>query len=86
MQLIDEGFRQWWKKYSALALLAIALVNVAGVAAWTESPEFQEFVRGTPWAMYLALGVNATLATLGFIGRFIKQVDLLLDATEVPKQ
>ena len=81
--LIDEGFRQWWKKYSALALFTIAVVNVAGVAAWTESPDFQAWVKATPWGPATMLAVNAVVGALGFIGRFVKQADNLLNATEV---
>ena len=81
--LIDEGFRQWWKKYSAFALFAIALVNSAAVAAWEASPDFQGFIKSTPWALYAGIVANAIVATLGFIGRFIKQADSLLNATEV---
>lgn len=80
MQLIDEGFKAWWKKYSAIALLVIALVNTAAVAAWEASPDFQEFIKSTPWAVYAAVVANAVVGALGFIGRFIKQVDAIIDA------
>lgn len=80
MQLIDEGFRAWWKKYSAIALLAIALVNTAAVGAWEASPGFQEFVKSTPWAVYAGVIANAVVGTLGFIGRFIKQATVIIDA------
>lgn len=66
MQLVDEGFTSWYKKYSVIALVLIGAVS----SAWAASPEFQQILgeRG------LAIG-NAILATLGFIGRFIKQAN-----------
>lgn len=86
MKLIDGGFRAWWKKYSALFLFGIALFNGAGVAAWAASPEFQEFVKSTPWAAAAGAAVSGVLAVAGFVGRFIKQADDLINAIpEEPK-
>ena len=64
MQLIDGGFGGWYKKYSALALMAIGALT----AAWTASPDLQAVMS----AKLMALA-NTGLAVLGFIGRFIKQ-------------
>lgn len=68
MNLIDEGFRAWWKKYSALALFLIAALN----GAWAASPDMQALVG--PAGLSIANGV---LAVLGFIGRFIRQTESL---------
>lgn len=73
MQLIDGGFRAWWKKYSVIAFLAIGAINTA----WAASPEVHELLSVKALA-----SVNAVLAALGLIGRFIKQVDAVLQATE----
>lgn len=64
MQLIDEGFAQWYRKYSALALLLIGALS----SAWAASPDFQQVLGGQGLAI-----ANSVLAALGFIGRFIKQ-------------
>lgn len=40
MNLIDEGFRAWWKKYSALALFLIGALN----SAWAASPDVQALI------------------------------------------
>jgi len=64
MQLIDEGFSGWYKKYSALALVIIGALS----SAWAASPEFQQVIG--PQGLAAANGV---LAFLGFVGRFIKQ-------------
>lgn len=64
MNLIDEGFANWWKKYSAIALFLIAALQ----GAWAASPELQQLLG--PQALNVATGV---LAVLGFIGRFIRQ-------------
>lgn len=73
MQLIDEGFRAWWKKYSVLTFLAIGAVN----STWIASPEVQELMSVKALA-----AVNAVLAVLGTIGRFIKQVDAALQVVD----
>lgn len=73
MQLIDEGFRAWWRKYSVLAFLAIGAINTT----WAASPEVHELLSVKALA-----AVNAVLAALGLIGRFIKQVDAVLQATD----
>jgi len=77
MLLIDGGFRAWWKKYSVIAFLAIGALN----STWAASPEVQELLSVKALAI-----VNAFLATLGMFGRFIKQVDAVLDATDGGKQ
>jgi hypothetical protein len=64
MQLIDEGFSGWYKKFSALALTAIGALQ----AAWGASTDLQGIL--SPKMLAAATGV---LAVLGFIGRFIKQ-------------
>lgn len=68
MKVIDEGFRGWWKKYSAIALFLIAALQ----GAWAASPEVQQLMG--PELLNIATGV---LAVLGFIGRFIKQAQAL---------
>ncbi len=68
MNLIDEGFAKWWKKYSALALFVIGALN----AAWAASPDVQAMLG--PQGLSIA---NGTLAVLGFIGRFISQTEAL---------
>lgn len=68
MNLIDDGFRAWWKKYSALALFLIAALN----GAWAASPDMQALVG--PSGLSIANGV---LAVLGFVGRFIRQTESL---------
>lgn len=67
MQLIDEGFTQWYRKYSALALLLIGALS----SAWAASPEFQAILGDRGLAI-----ANGVLAGLGFIGRFIKQTSV----------
>ena len=69
MQLIDEGFAGWWKKYSALALFLIGALN----SAWAASPDVQELLG----AQGLSLA-NGALAVLGFVGRFIRQTQDVL--------
>lgn len=66
MNLIDEGFAVWWKKYSAIALFVIGALNTA----WAASPEVQQLLG----AQGLSIA-NGVLAVLGFIGRFIKQTE-----------
>lgn len=68
MELIDEGFRNAWKKYSAVALFLIGALNTA----WAASPDVQALLGADGLA-----GVNGVLAVLGFIGRFIKQTEAL---------
>lgn len=68
MNLIDEGFRAWWKKYSALALFLIAALN----GAWAASPDMQALVGSAGLSI-----ANGVLAVLGFIGRFIRQTESL---------
>lgn len=68
MKLIDEGFRNAWKKYSAVALFLIGALNTA----WAASPDVQALLGADGLA-----GVNGVLAVLGFIGRFIKQTEAL---------
>lgn len=75
MQLIDEGFAAWWKKYSAVALALIGAVT----AAWAASPELQELMGAKGLAI-----ANGALAVLGFIGRFIKQANAV--APQEPKE
>ncbi len=67
MQLIDEGFAGWYKKYSAIALVLIGGLS----AAWAASPEFQQVLGEQGLAI-----ANSVLATLGFVGRFIKQTQV----------
>ena len=67
MQLIDEGFAQWYRKYSALALLLIGALS----SAWAASPEFQAILGERGLAI-----ANGVLAGLGFVGRFIKQTSV----------
>lgn len=67
MQLIDEGFTQWYRKYSALALLLIGALS----SAWAASPEFQAILGDRGLAI-----ANGVLAGLGFVGRFIKQTSV----------
>jgi hypothetical protein len=69
MQLIDEGFAGWYKKYSALALVLIGGLS----AAWAASPEFQAVLGEQGLAI-----ANSVLAALGFIGRFVKQTQAAL--------
>lgn len=64
MQLIDEGFAGWYRKYSALALLLIGALS----SAWAASPDFQQVLGEQGLAL-----ANSALAFLGFVGRFIKQ-------------
>ncbi len=64
MQLIDEGFAAWYRKYSALALFLIGALN----SAWAASPEVQDLLG----AQGLSIA-NGVLAVLGFVGRFIRQ-------------
>jgi hypothetical protein len=73
MRLIDEGFLGWYKKYSALALLAIGALS----SAWTVSSDFQRILGPEG----LAIG-NGIIAVLGFIGRFIKQVDPFISGSQ----
>lgn len=68
MQVIDEGFAGWWKKYSAVALMLITALN----AAWVASPEVHEVIGAQGMAI-----ANAVLGVLGFIGRFIKQTQAI---------
>lgn len=68
MNLIDEGFRAWWKKYSALALFLIGALN----SAWAASPDVQALIG--PQGLSIANGV---LAVLGFVGRFIRQTEAM---------
>lgn len=68
MNLIDEGFARWWKKYSAAALFLIGALNTA----WAASPDVQALLG--PQGLSIA---NGTLAVLGFIGRFIRQTEAL---------
>ena len=68
MELIDEGFRNAWKKYSAVALFLIGALNTA----WAASPDVQALLGADGLAV-----VNGVLAVLGFIGRFIKQTEAL---------
>lgn len=68
MNLIDEGFRAWWKKYSAVALFLIGALNTA----WAASPDVQTLIG----AQGLSIA-NGTLAVLGFIGRFIRQTEAM---------
>ena len=68
MSLIDEGFRAWWKKYSALALFLIGALNTA----WAASPDVQAMLG--PQGLSIA---NGALAVLGFVGRFIRQTEAL---------
>ena len=68
MNLIDEGFASWWKKYSAIALFVIGALNTA----WAASPEVQQLLG----AQGLSIA-NGVLAVLGFIGRFIRQTETL---------
>jgi hypothetical protein len=68
MQLIDEGFVGWWRKYSAAALFLIAALQ----SAWAASPEVQALL--SPQLMSYVTGA---LAALGFVGRFIKQTQAL---------
>lgn len=69
MALIDEGIAGGLKKYSTIALALI----VALQTAWAASTEVQTFLG--PDTLNLITGV---LAVLGFIGRFIKQVQPVL--------
>lgn len=64
MDLIDEGFARWYRKYSALALFLIGALN----SAWAASPDVQALLG--PQGLSIANGV---LAALGFVGRFIRQ-------------
>ena len=64
MQLIDEGFSGWYKKFSAQALIGITALQ----SAWLASPEVQAVLP----PQYVA-GITAGMAVLGFIGRFLKQ-------------
>lgn len=64
MQLIEGGFAQWYRKYSALALFLIGALN----SAWAASPDVQALLG--PQGLSVANGV---LAVLGFVGRFIQQ-------------
>jgi len=68
MNLIDEGFAKWWKKYSALALFFIGALNTA----WAASPDVQALLG--PQGLSIA---NGALAVLGFVGRFIRQMEAL---------
>lgn len=70
MAMIDEGFVGGLKKYSAVALMLIAALQ----GAWAASPEVQAIVGVQ--GLNIATGV---LAVLGFIGRFIKQVQPILE-------
>lgn len=69
MQLIDEGFRAWWKKYSVIALVLIGALQTA----WATSPELQQHL--SPEALSYVTGA---LAWLGAVGRFIKQTQAAL--------
>lgn len=64
MQLIDEGFEGWWRKFSAQALVAIGALQ----SAWLASPDLQALLP----PQYLA-GATTAMAVLGFVGRFLKQ-------------
>lgn len=70
MQLIDEGFARWYRKYSALALSLIGALNIA----WAASPDVHDLIGAQGLAM-----ANGALAVLGFVGRFIKQTQALID-------
>jgi hypothetical protein len=70
MALIDEGLRGGLKKYSTIALLLIAAVQ----GAWAASPEVQDVIG--PEGLNAVTGI---LAVLGFIGRFIKQAQPILE-------
>ncbi len=68
MKMIEEGFAGAWKKYSVIALFLIGALNTA----WASSPDVQELLG--PQGLSMA---NSALAVLGFVGRFIKQVQTL---------
>jgi hypothetical protein len=70
MALIDEGIAGGLKKYSTIALALIAALQTA----WTASPEVQAIIG--PEGLSIATGI---LAVLGFIGRFIKQAQPMLE-------
>lgn len=70
MQLIDEGFARWYRKYSVIALALIGALNTV----WVSSPEIHEMLS----AKHLAIA-NGILAALGAFGRFIKQTQALID-------
>ena len=69
MAIIDEGIVGGLKKYSTIALALIAALQTA----WAASTEVQAFLG--PEALNIVTG---GLAMLGFIGRFIKQVQPVL--------
>lgn len=69
MNLIDEGFSGWWRKYSALALALIGCLQIA----WAGSDDVQKML--SPQALN---AVSGALAWLGFFGRFIKQTQQVL--------
>lgn len=73
MQLIDEGFARWYRKYSAVALALIGAVN----AAWAASPEVHALLGAEGLA-----AANGALAVLGFVGRFIRQTQPLVDQVD----
>lgn len=70
MKMIDEGFVGGLRKYSAIALLLIGALNTT----WAMSPEVQQTL--TPQMMNIANGV---LAWIGFVGRFIKQAQVIAE-------
>lgn len=70
MAIIDEGISGGLKKYSAIALLLIAALQ----GAWAASPEVQEVVGQQGLNI-----VTSILAVLGFVGRFIKQAQPILE-------
>ena len=70
MALIDEGFAGGLKKYSTIALMLIAALQ----GAWAASPEVQTIIG--PEGLNIVTGI---LAVLGFVGRFIKQAQLVLE-------
>lgn len=73
MQLIDEGFAKWYRKYSALALAVLGAINLA----WAASSDVHELL--SPRAM---AAVSAAIAVLGFIGRFIKQTRDIIEQVD----
>lgn len=70
MALIDEGVAGGLRKYSTIALALIAALQTA----WAASPDVQAVIG--PEGLNIVTGV---LAVLGFIGRFIKQVQPVLE-------
>lgn len=70
MTLIEDGIKGGLKKYSTIALMLIGAVQVA----WSTSPELQAIMGPEGLST-----VTTILAILGFIGRFIKQVQPILE-------